>query len=161
MLPRESAFFDIMVAKRFRTSNTHRNRHNYTYSFEPKWDWSSNYAEAGEIFQYFSDFANKYDLRKYISFRHEVVGARWDEDATEWVVDVREGGPEGRITRRRADFLINASGVLNKWKWPDVAGLDSFKGPKIHSANWDDSVDLKGKRVGLIGNGYASTLWMN
>ncbi|KAK8109514.1 hypothetical protein PG999_007651 [Apiospora kogelbergensis] len=131
--------------------------HNYTYSFEPKWDWSSNYADAGEIFQYFSEFANKYDLRKYISFRHEVVGARWDEDATEWVVDVREGGPEGgpegRITRRRADFLINASGVLNKWKWPDVAGLDSFKGPKIHSANWDDSVDLKGKRVGLIGNG--------
>ncbi|KAK8877498.1 FAD NAD(P)-binding domain-containing protein [Apiospora arundinis] len=130
--------------------------HNYTYSFEPKWDWSSTYAGAPEIFKYFSDFADKYDVRKYISFSHEIVGAQWDEDAKEWVVDVREGGPNGNTTRRRADFLINASGVLNKWKWPDIPGFESFKGPKIHSARWDDSVDLKGKRVGLIGNGSSA-----
>ncbi|KAK8070603.1 hypothetical protein PG997_010806 [Apiospora hydei] len=128
--------------------------HNYTYSFEPKWDWSSNYAGSPEIFRYFSDFADKYDLRQYISFGHEVVGAQWDGDANEWIVDVREGGG-GNTTRRRADFLINASGVLNKWKWPDIAEFDSFKGPKIHSAAWDESVELKGKRVGLIGNGAA------
>ncbi|KAK7946263.1 cyclohexanone monooxygenase [Apiospora aurea] len=133
--------------------------HNYTYSFEPKWDWSSNYAGSPEIFRYFSDFAGKYDLRQYISFGHEVVGAQWDEDANEWIVDVREGGG-GHTTRRRADFLINASGILNKWKWPDIAGLDSFKGPKIHSAAWDESVELKGKRVGLIGNGFVSILWI-
>ncbi|KAK8102398.1 hypothetical protein PG984_015544 [Apiospora sp. TS-2023a] len=131
--------------------------HNYTYSFEPKWDWSSNYAGAKEIFKYFSDFATKYDLRQHISFSHEVVGAKWDEDANEWVVDVRESGPNGGETKRRhADFLINASGVLNKWKWPEIAGFDSFKGPKIHSAAWDESVDLKGKRVGLIGNGSSA-----
>ncbi|KAK8074119.1 FAD/NAD(P)-binding domain-containing protein [Apiospora phragmitis] len=127
--------------------------HNYTYSFEPKWDWSSKYASATEIFQYFSDFATKYDLRRYISFSHEVVGAQWDEDVKEWIVDVREGGPNGHTIRRHADFLINASGVLNKWKWPNIADFDAFKGPKIHSASWDQNVDLKGKRVGLIGNG--------
>ncbi|KAK8023756.1 hypothetical protein PG993_011822 [Apiospora rasikravindrae] len=111
--------------------------HNYTYSFEPKWDWSSNYASSSEIFRYFSDFATKYDLRQYISFSHEVVGAQWDEDTNEWIVDVRQddgNGGGGNTTRRRADFLINASGILNKWKWPDIADFDSFKGPKIHSA---------------------------
>lgn len=87
------------------------------------------------------------------------MGARWDEDASEWVVDVRAGGPSGEIQRRRADFLINASGVLNKWKWPDIAEFDSFKGPKIHSAAWDESIDLKGKRVGLIGNGFVLPFW--
>ncbi|KAK7973228.1 hypothetical protein PG988_007362 [Apiospora saccharicola] len=106
--------------------------HNYTYSFEPKWDWSSNCAGAREIFKYFSDFATKYDLRQHISFSHEIVGTQWDEDANEWVVDVRENGPNGET------------------KWRDIAGFDSFKGPKIHSAAWDESVDLKGKRVGLI-----------
>ncbi|AEO67780.1 uncharacterized protein THITE_2050573 [Thermothielavioides terrestris NRRL 8126] len=113
--------------------------HNYTYSFEPKWDWSANYASSREIYTYFNDFADKYGLREHIHCEHEVVGARWDEDNTE--------------LQQRCDFLINASGILNNWRWPAIPGLHSFKGELLHSAAWDDTVQLAGKRVGLIGNG--------
>ena len=51
------------------------------------------------------------------------------------------------------DIFISATGILNAWQWPKIPGLSDFKGPLLHSARWDDSVDLKGKVVGLIGNG--------
>ncbi|KAM4066273.1 NAD(P)-binding rossmann-like domain-containing protein [Hirsutella rhossiliensis] len=110
--------------------------HVYTYTFEPKWDWSSLFAPAPEILKYFCDFVNKYKLREYISCNHEIIGARWDG-----------------TTSDRCDFLINAGGYLNKWRWPSILGVENFKGPKLHSAAWDGSIDLKGKHIGLIGNG--------
>lgn len=53
-------------------------------------------------------------------------------------------------------MLINGTGILNTWKWPDVTGLFGFKGPMMHSAKWDHSVDFKGKTVGVIGTGSTS-----
>lgn len=125
--------------------------HNYTYSFEPKWDWSANYAGSKEICTYFTDFVAKYGLKEYISCGHEVTRAQWDEVASEWVVDIK--GPEGSVSQKCCDFLINAAGILNQWRWPDIPGFDSFAGLKLHSAAWDESADLTGKHVGLIGNG--------
>lgn len=53
------------------------------------------------------------------------------------------------------DVLINATGILNSWKWPDVKGVGIFKGQMAHSAAWDPTIDLKDKMVALIGNGLA------
>lgn len=132
-------------------STDHSPRHNYVYSFEPKWDWSANYASSREIFTYFSDFANKYGLREYIATKHEVVGAHWNEESAEWSVQIKR--PDGSTFEQRADFLINAAGILNAWRWPAIPGLQSFKGDLLHSAAWDDSVALAGRHIGLIGNG--------
>lgn len=52
-----------------------------------------------------------------------------------------------------AEFFINAGGVLNNWKWPDVEGLGSFKGKLMHSAAYEEGYDLKGKRVAVVGSG--------
>lgn len=82
-----------------------------------------------------------------------MVGACWDEENSEWAVDIVQK-TEGRRFQQRCDFLINASGIFNKWRWPAIPGLHSFKGDLLHSAAWDDAVQLAGKRVGLIGNGY-------
>lgn len=54
--------------------------HAYTYPFEPNPNWSSFYAGAAEILQYFKDFADKYDLLKYINLEHKVTSAIWDEE---------------------------------------------------------------------------------
>jgi cation diffusion facilitator CzcD-associated flavoprotein CzcO len=125
--------------------------HNYTYSFEPKWDWSANYAGSEEIFKYFSDFVDKYGLREYITCNHKVVHAEWDETNSEWEVRIEKAN--GAVFVQRCDFFISAAGILNSWRWPAIPGLQSFKGVLLHSANWDQNVDLKGKHVGLIGNG--------
>jgi cyclohexanone monooxygenase len=62
--------------------------HCYTWSFEPKTDWSANYATSREIHQYFNDFAKKYNLDRYITVETQVVGATWDEKIAEWNVQV-------------------------------------------------------------------------
>lgn len=126
--------------------------HNYTWSFEPKLDWSAVYAGSGEIFNYFNDFAHKYRLHQYCKTRHQVVSAAWDDDYSGWSVTVNDL-ISGKEVQDQCDILINASGILNNWRWPAISGLHGYKGPLLHTANWDDNVQLEGKHVGLIGNG--------
>ncbi|PFH50242.1 hypothetical protein AMATHDRAFT_4151 [Amanita thiersii Skay4041] len=129
--------------------------HTYTYSFEPKPDWSSVFAGSAEIHQYFVNFSNKYGLRKFCRFKHQVVAAKWDDSRAKWSVDVVDL-ETGQILQDSCDFLINASGVLNAWKWPAIPGLQEYKGKLMHTANWDEEFDLTDKRVGLIGNGSSA-----
>lgn len=126
--------------------------HNYGYSWEPKPDWSAVYAGSAEIKEYFKWFAAKHDLNKYISVNHEVCEARWLEGEGQWAVRVKDA-TTGQVATDLCDILINGSGILNNWKWPSIPGLHDFKGTLLHSANYDESADLTGKRVGLIGNG--------
>lgn len=126
------------------------NSHNYTYSFEPKTDWSGVYATSQEIYTYFNDFADKYGLRQYIKTQHQVVGAKWT--GSDWNVSIKNL-TTGETVNDTCDILVNAGGVLNNWKWPDIPGLDKYRGTLLHTANWDETVDLKRNSVGLIGNG--------
>lgn len=127
--------------------------HSYTWSFEPKTDWSSVYAGSNEIFKYFNDFADKYGLRQYVRTNHQVVSANWNHRRDGYDIAVRSLD-SNQVIHDRCDILINATGILNSWRWPDIPGLDKYKGALLHTANWDDNVQLEGKRVGLIGNGY-------
>ncbi|TLD33784.1 hypothetical protein PspLS_00696 [Pyricularia sp. CBS 133598] len=130
--------------------------HNYTWSFEPKPDWSANYAGSREIHDYFKNFAVKNDLGKYVRLRHKVIDARWDDGEALWRVDV-EDLATGSVLNKTCHVLLNAGGVLNDWKWPDIPGLKSFGGDLVHSADWpEQGLDLAGKRVGLIGNGSSA-----
>ena len=81
-----------------------------------------------------------------------MCGAQWVDSRGGWDVQV-EDVLSGKIIHDHCDILINASGILNNWRWPAIPGLKNYKGKLLHSAAWDDSVDLKGKNVGLIGNG--------
>ncbi|KAK4570504.1 hypothetical protein LTR86_002584 [Recurvomyces mirabilis] len=126
--------------------------HNYTWSFEPKLDWSAVYASSGEIFNYFNSFAHKYKLHKYVKTSHQVVNSVWDDGDSRWHVTIKDL-QSGQEVQNSCDILINASGILNNWRWPAIPGLFDYKGKLLHTANWDDSVDLSGKHVGLIGNG--------
>jgi len=126
--------------------------HTYTYSFEPNPAWSSVYAGSREIFQYFDSFCDKYALRKHIKVKQQVSKARWDDARAKWDLEIVNLA-DGSTIQDSCDILVNASGVLNSWKWPKIRGLESYKGKLIHTANWDPNVDLHGKSVGLIGNG--------
>ncbi|THY86154.1 steroid monooxygenase, partial [Aureobasidium pullulans] len=99
--------------------------------------------------------ADDYDLRKYIRLNHRIVSATWNEDTRDWLVQV-EDLTTGHVFQDDCNVLINASGVLNKWKWPKIEGREHFQGSMLHTANWDDSVDLTGKRVAVIGGGSSA-----
>jgi cation diffusion facilitator CzcD-associated flavoprotein CzcO len=125
--------------------------HNYTWSFEPSSAWSAVYAGSGEIYKYFSSFAQKYNLQQYVRTSHQVSGAYWNHEKNGWDVHVK--GPGGAEIKDYCDILVNASGILNNWQWPAIKGLERYKGTLLHTANWDEGVKLEGKHVGLIGNG--------
>lgn len=130
---------------------------NYTYTFEPKGDFSGVYGTATETRKYFEDFRTRHGLGKYCKLRHRVVGAQWIDELTRWKVQV-EDLANGKVVYDSCDILINACGYLNAWRWPTIPGLARFKGTLLHSANWDSQVDLADKCVGLIGNGYLGHL---
>jgi cation diffusion facilitator CzcD-associated flavoprotein CzcO len=119
--------------------------HMYTYSFEPNPDYSHRYARGPEIYAYFERVARKYNLLADIRFNTELSSAEY-RDGRWWVTSVQGGSDV-------ADFLICATGVLHHPQYPVIPGLDSFAGKCFHTARWDDSVDLSGKRVGIIGTG--------
>ena len=127
--------------------------HNYTYSFEPKSDWSTAYASSSEIKGYFESFATKYELYKYIKLRHRVSSAVWSKVEGLWDITTYDMDA-GSMIREQADILIKATGYLNDWTWPDIPGVDSFQGELVHSAHWNPKTVLKDKNVILIGNGY-------
>lgn len=125
--------------------------HFYCYSFEPNNDWTHFFAEQNELQHYFTKVMNKHDLAEHIRWNTEVLGAEWDDDAGIWNVTLRDAAGQTSTLQVRA--LITAVGQLNRPQIPDFAGADTFAGPSFHSAAWDHSVDLSGKRVALIGAG--------
>jgi cation diffusion facilitator CzcD-associated flavoprotein CzcO len=126
--------------------------HNYQFTWEPNPDWSTFYSKAPEILEYFKAVARKHDLYKYINLSHRVVSADWDESKSIWNLQI-EDLATGEVKSDWGDFMITASGVLNNWRWPDIPGIHSFGGQLVHSANWDDSVDWRDKRVAVLGCG--------
>ena len=122
----------------------------YQFSFEQSADWSRTYAPGRELKGYADHCVDKYGIRPKIRFNTQVVGATFDEEHDLWRIDVDSGE---EITAR---FLINASGVLSTPEFPDIAGVDSFAGVTMHTARWDHSQDLAGKRVAIIGTGASA-----
>ena len=119
----------------------------YSYWFEPNPHWSRLYAPGRELKHYANHVADKYDVRRHMRFNATVNGARWDEDAQNWVVALSDGET---LTAR---FLITATGYLSQPRVPDIDGIDDFAGRIIHSTAWDDDYDPRGDRIALIGTG--------
>ncbi len=128
--------------------------HFYCYSFEPNNNWTHFFAEQDELQDYFTQVLANHDLGEHVRWNTEVLAAEWNDDDGVWSVSLR--GADGQITAIDARALITAVGQLNRPNVPEFEGSDAsdaFAGPSFHSAAWDHSVDLAGKRVALIGAG--------
>jgi len=121
----------------------------YQFSFEQSPDWTRSYAPGRELKAYADHCVAKYGIGDRIRFGTRVVGAAFDEDADLW----RLSTDGGEITAR---FLINAAGVLTEPKLPDIEGIADFSGVTMHTARWDHTQDLTGKRVAIIGTGASA-----
>ncbi len=125
--------------------------HLYSYSFAPNPNWSRRFSPSDEIREYVEDVVEKYDLAKHIRPHTEILSAEFDEEVALWHAKTKNGET---ITAR---FLIASVAILGTPKLPDIAGMDDFKGTQFHSARWDKTVDLAGKRIAIIGSA-ASTV---
>ncbi len=125
--------------------------HFYCYSFEPTDQWTHYFAEQPELQSYFQGVMDRHDIGEHVRFGTEVTEAAWDDATGTWTVAAR--GPDGGMTTLTARAVISAVGQLNRPHVPDIDGQATFTGPAFHSAEWDHSVDLRGKRVAMIGAG--------
>ena len=124
----------------------------YCFSFDKEllqeWNWSGKYPEQPEILRYLSHVADRFDLRRDIQFNTRVTAARFNEATNRWEIETDQGD---HVT---AQFLITGIGCLSAGQVPDIKGLDTFEGDWYHTGAWPhEGVDLKGKRVGVIGTG--------
>jgi len=128
--------------------------HFYCYSFEPNNEWTEFFSQHGELQAYFESCMVKYGVADHFRFETEVVGARWDEEAGRWSVELRRA--DGGTETVEANALISAVGQLNRPKLPDIPGRDSFEGPAMHSAQWVEGTETAGKRVAVVGTGASA-----
>ncbi|MER6846016.1 flavin-containing monooxygenase [Streptomyces platensis] len=127
--------------------------HLYNYSFAPKADWPDHFCTQDVVLDYLRTFAKEAGLTGHLRFGTEVTALRWDETAARWHLTLR--GPEGDRTAGH-HAVISAVGQLNRPQMPDLPGRDTFAGPAFHSAAWDHSVDLTGRRVAVVGTGASA-----
>jgi len=125
--------------------------HFYSFTFEPNHDWPRHFSMRQDLWDYLERLADTYDIRRHIRFDTSVTGARYDEARRRWLVSVQ--GKDGAAEVIEANAFITAVGQLNQPQIPDFPGRDSFAGPAFHTARWDDSVDLRGRNVVMIGTG--------
>ena len=128
--------------------------HLYSYSFEPNHDWPFHFSTQPLLWKYFQGVADKYALRPHIRFKTEVIDSTYDEAHALWKTRVRAA--DGREETLVSNAVITAVGQLSRPRLPDIKGIDTFKGQSFHSATWDHSVELKGKRVAVIGTGASA-----
>ena len=112
---------------------------------------------------YLIGVAQKYSLYKYIRFNSSVEEAKWDDDEGKWKTTIRVlGGKEMEYQEQytvTADFLVSAIGQLNLPKHPEIPDMRLFRGKMMHSARWDWTYDVQGKKTAIIGSGKSRILY--
>lgn len=124
--------------------------HLYSYSFEPNPEWPEAFSRQEDIRQYIEHCADKYGMKPYIRFSTRVTDTAFDEPSGRWIITT----DDGQVTEARV--LVPATGALSHPKYPDIKGMHTFKGKAVHAARWDPAIDLRGKRVGVIGSGASA-----
>jgi cation diffusion facilitator CzcD-associated flavoprotein CzcO len=124
--------------------------HLYSLSFAPKPDWSRSYASQPEILDYLEDCYDRFDVRRKVRLGTTVVAATWQDDVQRWRLrDATGAEHESRV-------LVSAIGLFHTPVEPDIDGLADFGGTRFHSARWDHTQDLTGRRVAVIGTGASA-----
>ncbi|MET9239752.1 NAD(P)/FAD-dependent oxidoreductase [Nonomuraea sp. NPDC003709] len=124
--------------------------HMYSYSYELNPGWSRMFSPQEEIWDYMRSCADKYGVTPHIRYGKRVVALEYDDGRRDWSVTTDDGAT------LRVNAVVSAIGALHIPKFPEISGCESFAGPAFHSAEWDHSIDLTGKRVAVIGTGASA-----
>ncbi|MFN8283644.1 MAG: NAD(P)/FAD-dependent oxidoreductase [Chitinophagales bacterium] len=122
----------------------------YSYSFEQNPNWSRVFAPGKELFEYAQHCVDKYNLREHFIFNATVTDAAFDEQKKYWTITL------SNKRKHYAKVVISATGALTDPNFPDIKGINHFKGELIHTARWKKEYDLKNKKVAVIGTGATS-----
>jgi len=122
----------------------------YQFSFAQRTSWSRVHASGAELLDYAEQCVTRYGLRDKVRFGTRITRATFDEGRHVWRLDTNRGDS------LNARHVVDATGVLTVPKSPDIDGIETFAGTTIHTARWDPTQDLRGKRVAVIGTGASA-----
>ncbi|MBX7250099.1 MAG: NAD(P)/FAD-dependent oxidoreductase [Caulobacteraceae bacterium] len=122
----------------------------YSFSFAPNPNWTRAFSPQPEIWAYLKKVAADHGLEPHLRFDAAVVEARWDEPACRWRLATADG------RRFSAGVVVVGAGALSRPAWPDIDGLETFRGDTLHSAAWRDDVAFEGRKVGVVGTGASA-----
>lgn len=122
----------------------------YSWSWATNPAWGRRYSPQPEILGYLQDAAEREGLLNLVRTGVEVTALQWDEAAGTWHVSAADG------TSYDTEVVVSAVGQLSNPVVPDLPGTDSFAGPSFHSAQWRHDVDLRGRRVAVVGTGASA-----
>lgn len=128
--------------------------HLYSYSFAANPDWSRKFSLQPEILAYIEKTAREAGITPMIRTQTGFQSAAWDDAAQLWRVRTDKG------EELEAELLVSGTGQLNRPFTPEIPGAANFTGAQFHSARWDHSVDLAGKRIASIGNGASAVQYV-
>lgn len=124
--------------------------HLYSFSFAPGHNWSRRYAPQAEILAYMEEITDRFGMRPHLRLSTEVTDARFDRAEGKWTLTTDAGETHS------FDLLVNACGQLTRPSVPRVEGIEGFGGHVFHSAEWDHSHSLAGRKVAVIGTGASA-----
>ena len=109
-------------------------------------DWKERFPGQADIEAYLNRVCDKFDLKRHITFGALVTEVRFDEATGRWLVVTDRGDQVS------AQFLVLSTGGLSVAAKPPFEGAERFKGLSCHTSRWPrEGVDMKGKRVGVVG----------
>jgi cation diffusion facilitator CzcD-associated flavoprotein CzcO len=123
--------------------------HLYSLSFAPNPEWDRAFSPGAQIKDYLESVVRNRGLRPWISLREELLDSVWDDNVKAWRIVTSE-------RRLSADVLISCAGPLTEPVFPDVPGLDCFRGKTFHTSRWDHEHDLAGEHVAVVGTGASA-----
>ena len=124
--------------------------HLYSLSYAPNPNWSRTYAGQAEILAYIEDCYQRFGIFEKVRPSTTIVAAHWQDDDRSWRLT------DGQGRSYEASVLVSAIGLFHTPAMPAIAGMDDFGGASFHSAQWDHSVDVTGRRVAVVGTGASS-----
>lgn len=133
--------------------------HLYSFSFALNFNWSKLWSPRNEIWEYIRKVVDDFKLKSKIKYNTEVVSCTWQAKNGTWKMVEKSIGLTGEqnvFKVHNFNIVIRATGGQSIPKIPNFKGINKFKKPNFHTANWDDSVDLSGKRVGIVGTGASA-----
>jgi len=126
--------------------------HLYTFSFAFH-NWVRHFELRDELHEYFTGVFDQLDMRDHVQFDTEVVRLDFDDETALWTVTTRH---DGMIETQTFNIVLSTVGALNQPKLPTLPGIDQFSGVQFHSTHWPDNLDLRGKRVAIVGTGASA-----
>jgi len=126
----------------------------YSLSFLP-YAWKRYYANRDQVHEYLHHIADQFDLNQHIRLGTEVMSARFDEHSQTWTLLLHNA--EDALEELQANVVVSGVGIFNPPITPTIPGLETFKGPAFHTAEWPaEDVVLKDRKVGIVGNGASA-----